>query len=162
MQLGDLPAHLYLFILLTTAPRQLTTLSFQFLDSRVFKPKQLGILDGRHLYSWLWFLIKTQRSWVQKSQGLQDSCPDSCGSLYSYSGHCSSHLYDEILNLWTDSRLPAVCISDGLCCVSNIWWQNCEEFAKEEHSGDILMENAVSVAKHKAKGGKNDFLKVLF
>lgn len=133
-----------------------------FLDSRIFKPKQLRILDGRHLYSWLWFLIKTQRGWVQKSKGLQDSCPNSSGSLYSYSGHCSSHLYNEILNTWTDSWLPAVCISDSSFCVSSAWWQNCKEFAKEECSEDILVEIAVNIDRTQNDERNNFFWEVLF
>lgn len=71
------------------------------LDSRIFKPKQLRILDGRYLYSRLWFIAKTKRSWIQTSQGLQDCCSHHCGCMHGYSCHCCAHLHDEVLNLWT-------------------------------------------------------------
>lgn len=71
------------------------------LDSRIFKPKQLRILDGRYLYSRLWFITKTERSWIPPSQGLQDCCSHHCGCMHGHSGHCGAHLHDEILNLGT-------------------------------------------------------------
>lgn len=76
------------------------------LDSRIFKPKQLRILDGRYLYSRLWFITKAERSWIQTSQGLQDRCSHHSCCMYGHSSHCSAHLHDEVLNLWTQRYLP--------------------------------------------------------
>lgn len=71
------------------------------LDSRIFKSQQLRILDGRYLYSRLWFITKTERSWIQTSQGLQDRCSHHCCCMHGHSCHCCAHLHDEVLNPWT-------------------------------------------------------------
>lgn len=134
-----------LLALLMTDPRQLTTVSFWFLDSRIFKPEQLGILDGRHLYSWLRFLVEAQRSRVQKSKGVQDSCPDSGGRLYGDPGHCSSHLHNEILNPRTEPWLQLCASQMAHSVFQTPGGKTVKEFAKEECSEDVLVvENAVN------------------